>query len=137
MITNYGMSDRFRNVYLPSRKQSSFLGEGAYTPVREYSESTQQYIDEQTSKIIAERFDRVSALLKKNQNLLHRVAAKLREVEALERSEFEKLVSQAAPEASKAAAEARGDGHSFSRVSGAGPKDRHEEPKKCYTIQGS
>jgi cell division protease FtsH len=95
MITDYGMSSKFRNVFLPSRKQSPFLGENHYTLMREYSESTQQYVDEETARIIDERYQRVLALLKENRGSLRRTAEKLLQVEVLDGQEFKKLVRSA------------------------------------------
>jgi cell division protease FtsH len=94
MITDFGMSDKFRNVFLPSRKQSPFLGENNYTMMREYSEFTQQYIDEETARIIDDRYRRVTALLKENRGAIEKIAERLLKVEVLERQEFEKLLRQ-------------------------------------------
>ena len=92
MITDFGMSDKFRNVFLPSRKQSPFLGENNYTTMREYSESTQQYIDEETARIIDDRYQQVTALLRANRGAIERIAERLLKEEVLERREFEKLL---------------------------------------------
>jgi cell division protease FtsH len=93
MITDYGMSGKFRNVFLPSRKQSPFLGENNYTLMREYSESTQQYVDEEMARIIGERFQRVLSLLKENEESIRRIAEKLLQIEVLDGREFEKLMA--------------------------------------------
>ncbi len=95
MITDYGMSDKFRNVYLPSRKQSPFLGNGSSAAMREYSETTQQYIDEESARIIAGRYAGVLKILKEHKGLLRRVAQRLLEVEVLEKSEFEAMLDRA------------------------------------------
>jgi cell division protease FtsH len=92
MITDYGMSDKFRNVFLPSRKQSPFLGESNYSMMREYSENTQQYIDEETARIIDARYQRVLALLEKNRESINRIAERLLKVEVLDGQEFKKLL---------------------------------------------
>jgi cell division protease FtsH len=93
MITEYGMSARFRNVHLPFRKRSVFLGDENYAIQREYSESTQQYIDEETARIIDERYQAVLATLREQEPLLREVADKLLEVETIDRKEFENLVA--------------------------------------------
>jgi cell division protease FtsH len=92
MITDFGMSDKFRNVFLPSRKQSPFLGENNYTMMREYSEYTQQYIDEETARIIDNRYQNVTELLQANRGAIDRIAERLLKEEVLERQEFEKLL---------------------------------------------
>jgi cell division protease FtsH len=92
MITDFGMSDKFRNVFLPSRKQSPFLGENNYTIMREYSEKTQQYVDEETARIIDDRYRRVTALLQDNRRSIEKIAEKLLKVEVLDGQEFAELL---------------------------------------------
>ena len=92
MITDFGMSDKFRNVFLPSRRQSPFLGENDYTMMREYSENTQQYIDEETARIIDDRYRKVTALLQDNRKEIETIAEKLLKEEVLEGREFAKLL---------------------------------------------
>jgi len=93
MITDYGMSEKFKNVYLPYRKESPFLGQGNYTLNREYSEKTQQYIDEETARIIDAGYRRVKSLLGERGDTLKRIAGKLLEVETLDAEQFKQLVS--------------------------------------------
>ncbi len=59
--------------------------------IREYSEATQQYVDEETARIINARYEKVAELLSRNQALLRQIADKLLEVEVIERSQFESL----------------------------------------------
>ena len=92
MITDYGMSEKFRNVYLPYRRESPFLGQDSYALSREYSEKTQQYIDEETARIIRDRYERVTGVLRENEELLRRIAGELLEVEVLDSAGFKKFV---------------------------------------------
>jgi cell division protease FtsH len=94
MITDYGMSEKFSNVSLPYRKESVFLGQENYTLQREYSEKTQQYIDEETARIIAGRYERVQELLSGKEELLRAVAKRLLEVEMLDSGEFKKILAE-------------------------------------------
>jgi cell division protease FtsH len=94
MITDYGMSEKFRNVHLPYRRESPLLGSENYALSREYSETTQQYIDEETARIIDTRYDKVLKLLGENEENLKRVAKKLLDVEVLDAVEFEKLIRE-------------------------------------------
>jgi cell division protease FtsH len=93
MITDYGMSQRFRNVALTSR--GGMPGSERQEPVfqREYSEATQQYIDEEIARVVEERFARVRELLTGKRELLDRVSAVLQEKETLDEKEFNALVS--------------------------------------------
>jgi cell division protease FtsH len=95
MITDYGMSEKYENMVLRSRKGSTFLGDqGAFD--REYSENTQQYIDEQVARIIAERYEQVKNLLQEKKGLLEKIAAILLEKETVNAEEFKGLISEKA-----------------------------------------
>jgi cell division protease FtsH len=91
MITDYGMSDKFRNVYLPSRRGGSFLDDGGLLQ-REYSETTQTYIDEETARIIDERYRHVTATLESRRDLITMIAETLLAEEVLDRDRFQELV---------------------------------------------
>ena len=95
MITDYGMSERFRNVYLPSRRAGGFLDDGGLLQ-REYAESTQTYIDEETARVIDERYQRVLQILEGHRDELDRVAAELLRAEVLDRERFAELVGRPA-----------------------------------------
>lgn len=90
MITDYGMSDRFKNVVLSQRGN----GYGAAEPqlVREYSESTQSYIDEQLSVIMEERYQAVLELLSSKREMMDYIANRLLEKEVMEQAEFAEIV---------------------------------------------
>ncbi|MBN2536146.1 MAG: ATP-dependent zinc metalloprotease FtsH [Spirochaetales bacterium] len=95
MITDYGMSEKFENVVLNSRKNPTFLGERAELNtgvVREYSENTQQYIDEEVTKIINEQYVKVLSLLKGKIETLKKVASRLLEIETLGAEAFKALI---------------------------------------------
>ncbi len=94
MITEYGMSEKFHNVYLPKGGGGTFLDSEVALSSREYSESTQQYIDEETARILAERYKKVIAFLKKNRTQLDTVTDHLLEHEVLSRSEFIELLGE-------------------------------------------
>jgi cell division protease FtsH len=92
MITDYGMSIRFRNVALSSRGvPGSGGGEGPLFH-REYSEATQQYVDEEIAHIVEQRYASVKDLLTEKRGLLDRVSAELLDRETLDEKEFRALV---------------------------------------------
>jgi cell division protease FtsH len=93
MITDYGMSERFRNVALTSR--GSMGGTERQEPMfqREYAESTQQYVDEEIAKIIEGRYNAVKNILIQKRDTLNAVAEKLLEQETLDEKEFNALLS--------------------------------------------
>ena len=90
MICEYGMSERFKNLTLP--KSSSGL-EGV-AGGREYSEDTQKYIDEESEKIISNRYSIVLEKLKKNWKALDEIAKKLLADEVIEQADFERLAKE-------------------------------------------
>ncbi len=93
MVTDFGMSEKFRNVSLPSRRSGQFLGDGASPGLREYSEATQQYVDEESARIVGDRYVKVVELLHEQEGLLHIIAERLLETEVLERSQFEEILA--------------------------------------------
>ena len=92
MITDYGMSAKFRNVYLPHQRSAQFLGAENEVLRREYSEKTQSYIDEETARIIDQRYERVMALLQNKRDIVDRVAEELLEKENLNGDAFRDLI---------------------------------------------
>ena len=92
MITDYGMSERFRNVALTSR--GAMPGSERQDPMfqREYSEATQQYIDNEIARIVEERYEIVKKLLIHRKSLLDTISMVLLEKETLDEKEFYSLV---------------------------------------------
>jgi cell division protease FtsH len=97
MITDYGMSDRFRHVALTSRGMS-MTGQERQEPSfqREYAESTQQYIDEEIARMVDGEYAKTASLLNQRRILLDNVAAELLEKETLDEKEFKALIDQSA-----------------------------------------
>ena len=93
MITDYGMSDRFKNVALTSRGMS-MTGQERQEPSfqREYAESTQQYIDEEVARIIESEYAKAKAILEDRRGILDNVASALLEKETLDEKEFKALL---------------------------------------------
>jgi cell division protease FtsH len=97
MITDYGMSSRFRNVALTSRGAgANMLGGQSQEPQfqREYSEETQKYIDVEISKITETRYEKVKAMLTEHKALLFRVAELLLDKETLDEKEFKGVLAE-------------------------------------------
>ena len=92
MISDYGMSEKFTNVVLPSQRSPIFLPGEPIAGQREYSEFTQQYIDEEITRIIKQRYDKVVAFIEENQEVAARIAARLLEVETIGAEEFKSLI---------------------------------------------
>lgn len=93
MITEYGMSDQFKNVALPFKKQAMFLNEQLSSGQREYSEATQQYVDNEITKIVNERYQHVLKFLEAKKELLEKIAKKLLNTEVLDETEFKAMLA--------------------------------------------
>jgi cell division protease FtsH len=103
MITEYGMSEKFKNVVLPSQRSSLFLDQEAKSGAREYAETTQSYIDDEITRTVNERYDYVLALLKEKKHLLEKVAKELIDREVLNTEDFEALIDEPRAEVSRRA----------------------------------
>ena len=90
MITDYGMSEKFQNVVLSQR--GGGYGSGEPQLVREYSETTQTYIDAELARLMAERYDYVTRLLGKKRQVMDYIAQRLLEKETIDASEFKEII---------------------------------------------
>jgi cell division protease FtsH len=90
MITVYGMSEKFKNMTLGK----GVLGNRGGEPnlIREFSEQTQNFIDEEISRIMNERYEHVLKLLGEHKELLEYIANRLKEVETMDGKEFYEIV---------------------------------------------
>lgn len=90
MITVYGMSDRFKNMTLGK----GVLGNRGGEPnlIREFSEQTQNFIDEEIARIMNERYEHVLKILSEHKELLEYIANRLKEVETMDGKEFYEIV---------------------------------------------
>jgi cell division protease FtsH len=95
MITDYGMSGRFRNVALTSRG-TGMAGTERQEPLfqREYAESTQQYVDEEIARMVETEYAKTRESLEQRRGILDRVAGALLEKETLDEKEFTALVAE-------------------------------------------
>ncbi len=97
MITDYGMSERYRNVAL-TRRGAGMIGPSA-EPVmaREYGEETQRYIDETVAETVSTRYDTAMKVLVERRDLLDRLAAELLEKESVDEAHFKAIIAGPAP----------------------------------------
>ena len=94
MITDYGMSDKFKNVALTRRSSGLLSPQQASDPfaTKEYSEETQRYIDDTIASMINERYQHVVNMLTEKKYLLDHISSVLLEKEVIEESEFAELL---------------------------------------------
>jgi len=84
MVMRYGMDDDLGQATY-SRDRTTFLSDGEISPFqpRTYSEVTAHQIDESVRKLVAQAFDRATAILTRNRKLLDETAQLLLERETL------------------------------------------------------
>jgi cell division protease FtsH len=94
MVREWGMSDKVGPMAWNGQQQV-FLGEDLMTSGREYSDSTAQLLDEETSRILHEQEQRAYQLLTHHRKGLELVAEKLIEEETIDGPTVERLVHEA------------------------------------------
>ena len=87
MLTDYGMSEKFKNMTL-GKSGRGYGGAAEPELVREFSEETQKYVDNEIARIMDERYTAVLKLLKSKKELLEVIAKRLLEIETMEGKEF-------------------------------------------------
>ncbi|MBP5520453.1 MAG: AAA family ATPase, partial [Treponema sp.] len=90
MITDFGMSNKFKNMTLGRGVLGNRAGEANL--IREFSEQSQNYIDEEIARIMNERYDYVLKLLSDHKDLLDYIANRLVEIETMDGKEFYDIV---------------------------------------------
>ena len=77
-----------------SKRGAGYLGDNEPRLVREYAETTQQYIDEEIAKIINTRYEGVIKMLNEKKHLLEKIATTLLEKETIENEEFDAIIAE-------------------------------------------
>ncbi len=90
MVTKYGMSDLLGPVALEGQGGKVLFGRGVEE--KEYSQKVSADIDSEVSRIMKEALAKAEKVVHENKNLLDAIAARLMEVETIERAEFETLL---------------------------------------------
>jgi cell division protease FtsH len=101
MVTRLGMSEKLGAMTFGRQQSNRFL-EGMGVEERTYSEETARAIDAEVRAILEGQYRRAAAILTEKRDLLERMTRKLLEVETLDRTDIELLVSGPAIAAAKA-----------------------------------
>ncbi|MGD9015099.1 MAG: ATP-dependent zinc metalloprotease FtsH [Candidatus Omnitrophota bacterium] len=91
MVTQFGMSEKLRNLTLGKREGLVFLGKDLVEE-RNYSDTTAHIIDEEIQDIINQAYNKAKKMLQENQEKLNRLASSLLEKEVLDGEEVKKIV---------------------------------------------
>jgi cell division protease FtsH len=89
MVARYGMSEKMGPIAFAASAQRAMFGEGVDT---EASEEVAAQIDEEVRKIITHAHKTAEEIITKHRKALDAIAAKLMEVETIEREEFETML---------------------------------------------
>ncbi len=92
MVCEYGMSSELGNMTFGRKDREVFIGKDLMKE-KNYSEQTAQEIDHEVRKIVTNAYERVSALLKKNQSKLEKLAATLLEKEIINGDEVDAIIN--------------------------------------------
>lgn len=93
MVTHWGMSEKLGPVSYKSGEDDPFLGREMHQQ-RQFSEHTQQLIDDEVGRISAEASQRAIDLLTQRREELEKVTSELLEKEELSEQELEDLIGQ-------------------------------------------
>jgi cell division protease FtsH len=93
MITEYGMSEKFKNVVLTQQRAPLLGARSEPAVIREYAESTQSYVDEEIARIVRQSYEKVLELLRQDKDTLEKIARKLLELETLDEKTFRALLN--------------------------------------------
>ena len=128
MITDFGMSDKFKNMTLGRGVLGNRGGDANL--IREFSEQSQNYIDEEIARIMDERYKYVVKLLKQHKDLLEYIANRLVEVETMDGKEFYEIVKGEAhcKELAEKAGKTAGAAKTAKKA-----EDNNEKPRKSRT----
>ena len=90
MVTKYGMSDKIGALALEGAGGRALFGRGVED--KEYSEKVSADIDAEVSRIMSEGLRKAEEIIITHRKALDAIAAKLIEVENIEREEYEKII---------------------------------------------
>ncbi len=91
MVTRWGLSTALGPISYGEEEGEVFLGR-SMTQRKEFSEKTSELIDQEVKAIIHSNYDRALAILKKNLDVLHAMAAALIEHETIDEKQISALM---------------------------------------------
>lgn len=94
MITDYGMSERYRNMALTKRGMGMMGPSAEPVMSREYGEETQRYIDETIAAMTTARYDTAKKVLSDRLPLLNFLAEELLEKESVDEARFKAIIEE-------------------------------------------
>jgi len=93
MICEWGMSEKLGPMTFGKKEEEIFLGRD-FTQRVDYSETTAVQIDTEVRRIIMEAYERAKLLLRRNVEVLHKMAEALLEHEVIDGAEIDEILRQ-------------------------------------------
>ena len=96
MIRVWGMSEKLGPLSYSKEEEQIFLGR-EISQHRDYSENTAQRIDEEINQLIGNAYEKATAVLNENIDILHKLAESLLEKETVMGAELDELINTLRP----------------------------------------
>jgi cell division protease FtsH len=96
MIRVWGMSDKLGPLSYSKEEEQIFLGR-EISQHRDYSEETAKKIDDEINTLIGDAYEKATAVLKENIDILHKLAESLLEKETVLGAELDELITSMRP----------------------------------------
>jgi cell division protease FtsH len=96
MIRVWGMSEKLGPLSYSKEEEQIFLGR-EISQHRDYSEETAKKIDDEINKLIGDAYEKATAVLKENIDILHKLAESLLEKETVLGAELDELINTMRP----------------------------------------
>ncbi len=93
MVTEWGMSDKLGPRTFGERQEMVFLGRDLGEQ-RNYSEDIASEIDQEVHHLVENAFLRAKEVLRRRENILRVLAARLTEVETMEGAEMKRIIDE-------------------------------------------
>ena len=93
MVCEWGMSEKLGPMTFGKKEEEIFLGRD-FTQRVDYSETTAVQIDGEVRRILMEAYERAKLLLRRNLEVLHKIAEALLERESIDGSEIDTILAQ-------------------------------------------
>jgi cell division protease FtsH len=91
MVCEWGMSEKLGPMTFGKKEEEIFLGRD-FTQKADYSESTAVQIDGEVRRVIMDAYERAKLLLRRNVEVLHKMAEALLERESLDGAEIDEIL---------------------------------------------
>jgi cell division protease FtsH len=93
MVCEWGMSEKLGPMTFGKKEEEIFLGRD-FTQRVDYSETTAVQIDTEVRRILLEAYERAKLLLRRNLEVLHKMAEALLERESIDGGEIDEIMRQ-------------------------------------------